>query len=102
MTHQMRYGSGKVPAPDSCLLLGSLTHFDTNNDTRNHVSTNWRIRTGTPSDRVTLLKNSFARFCPLFTIVAKASSLGFTNLSVQTFKAHSLEAYLFTTKTPIL
>jgi hypothetical protein len=98
----MRYRSGKVPAPHSGLLSGLLTHFDTHADTRNLVSTNWRLRTGTPSELVTLLKNSFVRFYSFFTIDIKASPSSFTNLSVQTLEAHSLETYLFTTKTPIL
>jgi hypothetical protein len=98
MTHEMRFGSGTQPAQ----LLRFSSKTWTHNDTRNLVSTSWRIRTDTPSELVTLLKNSFVRFCSLFTTVVKASRSGLTNLSVQTLKAHSLEAYLFTAKTPTL
>lgn len=98
MTHKMRYDSGTRPAHLFKFSLKKRTHIDT----RNLVSTNWRIRTDTPSDVMTLLKNSFVRFCSLSITVAKASFIGFTILSGPNLEAHSLEAYLFTTKTPIL
>ena len=98
MTHKMRYSLGTRLAHLSRFSTTKRTHFGTHK----FVSTNWRIRTSTPSCLVEFFKNSFARFFTLLPVDVKAAFTGLTNVSVPKFEAHSLKPYSSTAKNPTL